>query len=57
MPGESPAFFLFLFIEERVCGLQFAESSILYPLLALILLWATPALSYVNEYRSTFQYL
>lgn len=29
MPGESPAFFLFLFIEERVCGLQFAESSIL----------------------------
>lgn len=55
MPGESPAFFLFLFIEKRACGLQFAESSILYPLFALILLWATPALSYVNESRSAFQ--
>ena len=32
MPGESPAFFLFLFIEKRVCGLEFVESSILDPI-------------------------
>lgn len=55
MPGESPAFFYSCLSRKEFAVYSLRRALISILLLALILLWATPALSYVNEYRSAFQ--
>ena len=55
MPGESPAFFYSCLSRKELAVYSLRKALFSILLLALILLWATPALSCVNEYRSAFQ--